>query len=232
MTLSDVFVGAGSVTGRAHRLALRDGQDGAATVSAPGVAAAIVTDGCSSGRTSEVGARLGAAWLSALVGAHLGGAADEEGACAAAAAIGDGLVRRLRALDLSSEAAEQMLLFGFLVAAVTERVAIVFGVGDGLAWIDGRLVVVDPGPANAPPYVAYALFGRAPAVSVHFVGHADALAVATDGVDEATLDALARDPGLERNPACLRRQLVVLSDAGRFSDDATVGVVRRSRAQR
>ena len=68
MTQSSSFAAfAGGVIGREHRRALRDGQDGAAVVQTEAVVAAIVTDGCSSGRESEVGARLGAAWLADLI---------------------------------------------------------------------------------------------------------------------------------------------------------------------
>ena len=65
----DRFVAlAGSVTGRDHLWAHRDGQDGFALVAKPDVTAVIVTDGCSSGRQSEVGARLGARMPQQLLG--------------------------------------------------------------------------------------------------------------------------------------------------------------------
>ena len=237
MTLSDrppepraLLVAAGSVTGHDHRRAQRDGQDGFATVATPEVAAAIVTDGCSSGRASEVGARLGAAWIAALIEEHLPGARTVEEARAAAQAIVDALVARLRGLDLGPPVASEMLLFGFLAAAVTRDVAIVFGVGDGLAHIDGAVTVIDPGPDNAPVYPAYALMGASITPRILFAGPAagvHTLAIATDGVDEATLAALAADPRLDANPSLLRKRLVVLSDQGMFHDDATVAIVRR-----
>jgi len=83
MTLTEgLVIAAGSVTGRDHRRAARDGQDGfALLVSAKAnVVASVVTDGCSSGRTSEVGARLGAAWIATLIEERWGGVTDEDGA--------------------------------------------------------------------------------------------------------------------------------------------------------
>ena len=78
MTLSSDFsVYTGAVTGREHRRALRDGQDGFAPVVSPRVVGAVVTDGCGSGRTSEVGARLGAAWLARLVETEFAAVEDE-----------------------------------------------------------------------------------------------------------------------------------------------------------
>ncbi len=232
MTLSEVLVAAGSVTGHDHRRAQRDGQDGFATVATPDVIGAVVTDGCSSGRTSEVGARLGAAWIAALVEERLPGVATEDQARAAAQGIVDALVERLRGLGLDARAASEMLLFGFLAAAITRDVAIVFGVGDGLALVDGAITVIDPGPDNAPVYPAYALLGTRIEPRVLFVGRAGdvrTLAVATDGVDAETLAALAVDPRFDANASLLRKRLVVLSDQGRFPDDATVGLVRRRR---
>ena len=244
MTLSGSFLAvAGSVTGRDHRRAERNGQDGHAVVMTDDVVAAIVTDGCSSARTTEIGARIGAAWLAALVEQRFrgDGASDVR---AAAAEVTRELIVRLgllaRSLDATGEIraahVDESLLFGFLAAVVTPAATIVFGIGDGIVLIDGRVTVLDPGPENAPPYPAYALVGGAGASlepRVHFVGETtttSVLAVATDGAAPlagAPLAEIAADPRYARNPSLLRKRLVVLSDRGTFSDDATVAVVRR-----
>lgn len=249
MTLSSLFAAAaGSVTGRAHRLAERDGQDGFALVARPDVVAAIVTDGCSSGRQSEVGARLGAGWVAALVPACFEGVRDEASARAAADSLTERLVARidLGARSLHPEDAldpavlAESFLFGFLAAVVTREIAIVFGVGDGVAVVDGAPTVLDPGPDNAPPYPAYALLGAPVAPAILHVGPTEALAfaaVATDGAaplvaptpDRPALAELAADPRLSRNPSLLRKRLVVLADRATFGDDATVAtLVRRT----
>jgi hypothetical protein len=235
--------GAGSVTGRDHRRAHRDGQDGFALVATPDVTAAIVTDGCSSGRTSEVGARLGAAWLAELVATSFSGNRDPE-RCAEEVTVA--LIERIattaRSLSgrgaIESGVVADMLLFGFLAAVTAGPTAIVFGVGDGVVWIDGTATAIDPGPDNAPPYAAYALFGATITPRVLHVGRADALeivAVATDGAAEllseadqpSELDAIVRDARVVGNPSLLRKRLIVLSDRGRFWDDVTIAVVRR-----
>lgn len=248
MTLSGSFLAvAGSVTGRDHRRAERDGQDGHAVVVNDDVVAAIVTDGCSSGRASEIGARVGAAWLAALVeqcfrGGAGGGNVDAE---AAAANVTRELLVRLELLarsfdpagDVSAARVDQALLFGFLAAVVTPVATIVFGVGDGIVVVDGRVTSIDPGPENAPPYVAYGLLGGSHACiepRIHFVGataDVEVIAVATDGAApltaDASLAALVADPRYAKNASLLRKRLVVLSDRGTFSDDATIAVVRR-----
>jgi hypothetical protein len=222
------------------------------------VVAAIVTDGCSSGRSSEIGARVGAAWLAALVTQYVtqvgpplatvgapfeehGTLCDEPSAREAAEAITQALVVRLELLARSFDPAgeveaarvDQALLFGFLAAVVTPRVSFVFGVGDGAFVVEDRVTVLDPGPDNAPPYAAYGLLGADVAPRLHFFGAtADVrrLAVATDGLaplDTPSLLGLVSDPRYAANPSLLRKRLVVLSDGGAFSDDATVAAIQR-----
>ena len=260
MTLSGAFVAAsGSVTGREHRRAERDGQDGHAIVATAEVVAAIVTDGCSSGRSSEIGARVGAAWLAALVEQRFRGAVGEERARAAAAEVAAELLVRLEVLarsldpdgDVRALRVDEALLFGFLAAVVTPATTIVFGIGDGIVVVDGSVTVLDAGPQNAPPYAAYGLLGACIQPRIHFVGPTagiDVVAVATDGLlpiaeasallavdrltverltDHPSLVTIAADPRYAKNPSLLRKRLVVLADRGRFSDDATVAVVRR-----
>lgn len=244
MTLSDEFIAvAGSVTGRDHRRAERDGQDGVAVVVAGAgeVVAAIVTDGCSSGRASEIGARVGAAWIAALVEQRFRGVVDEAGARAASREVARELLVRLELLarsldprgDVSAARVDEALLFGFLAAVVTPAIAVVFGIGDGIVVAGGASTVIDPGPENAPPYVAYGLLGAPLEPRIHLVvptADVDVLAVATDGLvalDQAAIAELVADPRYARNPSLLRKRLVVLSDDGRFADDATVAVVRR-----
>jgi hypothetical protein len=236
MTLSEgLVIAAGSVTGRDHRRAQRDGQDGFALLASAkaDVVAAVVTDGCSSGRTSEVGARLGAAWIATLIEERFDDVSDEDEARIAAKHVVDALVARLRdlsgTLGSSAQVVGEMLLFGFLAAVVKERVAIVFGVGDGLASVDGNVTVIDPGPENAPTYAAYALLGAPIEPRILFAGAAECIALATDGVDPATLAELAIDPRLDKNTSLLRKRMNVLAEEGRFDDDATVAVIRRRR---
>lgn len=245
MTLSaEFFSAAGSVTGRGHRQAERDGQDGYALVACEQVVAAIVTDGCSSGRCSEIGARLGAAWLAALIEQRFASVVSDADALAAAGDVSGGLLVRLellaRSLDangrVNASCVAEALLFGFLAAVVTPRTAIVFGIGDGIVVVDRERSTIDPGPDNAPPYAAYGLLGMRLEPRVHFIGPTagvDVMAVATDGLDgESSLPDLAADPRYTNNPSLLRKRLVVLSDQGRFSDDATVAVVRRREVTR
>lgn len=254
MTLSGVVAAAGSVVGREHRRVGRDGQDGHATAVRPRLAVAVVTDGCSSGEASEVGARLFAPVLVGLVARHARALDPADPRAAAeqlAEAVATDLAGSLRAVlevvlrahpdadddaRAAAVAVERFLLFGFLVAVFTDELAIVFGIGDGLVVDGDAVTVLDPGPENAPPYAAYALLPRMspPAPRVHVARRAsevDRLAVATDGlaeIPEATLRELASDARLGKNPSLLGKRLRVLADQGAFRDDATVAVLLRT----
>ena len=251
MTLSggsSFVAAAGGVTGREHRRAHRDGQDGFALVATPRVTAAIVTDGCSSGRTSEVGARLGARWIAELVDARVraGDSMRERAAEVVTTALVDQLGETARSLsprgrDRARRRRRDVALRLSRRRRRRRDTAIVFGVGDGIAWVDGKTTSIDPGPENAPIYPAYALLGATIEPRILHVGSCvdavQALAVATDGAaellgtpeDPATteLDAIVRDERLLANPSLLRKRLIVLSDRGRFWDDVTIGIVRR-----
>jgi len=231
-------VAAGSVTGRAHRLVERDGQDGWACVATEDVTAAIVTDGCSSGRVTEIGARVGAAWLAASIERRFAGTRiDPKEAAAETCAE---LVERLGLLarsmnaegDLTPAVVGEALLFGFLAAVVTKDHAIVFGIGDGTVLVNDEVEAIDPGPDNAPPYAAYALLGKTIAPRIHFAGRAAdvrVLAVATDGLVPAAacVRDLAATKKLHVNPSLLRKRLLVMAGEHRFGDDATIAIVRR-----
>ena len=249
--LSALFVVAGgSVIGADHRSVLRNNQDAFALYAGDDGIVAVVTDGCSQGRFSEVGARLGAAWLSRHVPAIARETLPAEGiACAATtgliAYLGD-VVRGLSAeVDLAG-AINDMLLFTFVVAVVRSDRALVFGVGDGAYAVDGRTVVLDPGPDNAPPYAAYGLLGPAPEPRVHFTcetGALTSLVIATDGaIDlianasqtladgtlQGGLDRFAEDPRYARNASLVQKRLVVIGERnGRLRDDTTVALIRR-----
>ena len=93
----------------------------------------------------------------------------------------------------------------------------------------GEVVVIDPGPENAPPYPAYALLGAAVEPVIHFVGTAQAIAIATDGAAPIAgeLGALADDARFFRNRSLLRKRLTVR--AAELWDDTTIAIVRRGR---
>lgn len=201
-------VAAASVLGREHARLGRNNQDGYAVRAHGELLVAVVTDGCSAGRYSEVGARLGAAYLAeeGLRRLRRDGEADER----FRSGLTSGLVRFLGGLARSlcgvagqeAKVVHDYLLFGFLCLVVGPTQAQIFGLGDGAYALDGVVTAIDPGPENAPSYAAYALLDagqlrgtarRAP--QLHAAWARDerrSCAIATDGAAE--LAAHAAEP--------------------------------------
>jgi len=267
-------VATGTFPGRAHRRCHRNNQDGIGWRREGNRLMAVVTDGCSSGPFSEVGARLAARWLVTRspdylqdapaapidldrltrgllaylvqVGASLQGGANPGSPWEADALHPEALTQ-----GLEPAIVHDYLLFTFLAAVVDPERFLIFGLGDGLFSVNGRVTVLEPGPDNAPPYVGYRLLEPAllPPLALSPVLHHHgesatlrSLILGTDGVLELVTHAqdLLRDGrpmgGLEpfeqdvcflRNPSLVQKRLVVIGDVnGRLQDDSSLVLIR------
>lgn len=180
----------GSVIGRDHVLIGKNNQDACGCHVGADMIVAVVCDGCSGGRHSEVGAKLGARLLvEALrrqlapalqdervwrVAASLAGLTPGETAERSPANLNDaGLwesARRavLRHLGLivkrmgghPAQTIHDHFLFTTVGVVVTPRQTALFSLGDGLIALNGELLRLGPFPDNQPPYLGYALDGR------------------------------------------------------------------------
>jgi len=224
---------AGTRIGAEHVRVGRNNQDAFAVLGAGSRSIAVVTDGCSMGAASEVGAVLGASWIASRVmraSGPLSCRAEVEALCEALAVDLDAALGRWTEGDPALVA--RCFLFTFLAAVVDGDTVSVFGAGDGLYLLGSRGVcVLDSGPDNAPAYAAYRVLGDdvfdglRPAREVprvHHVGALERVLIATDGAQ-----ALARelpgwmdDPALWRSPRALERRLN--QHARALLDDTTV----------
>lgn len=217
-----------STIGREHVRLGKNNQDGVCTLVRDGTAVAVVADGCSSQPSSEVGARLGARRLANVL---------LESNAVSLDALAEFAVTDLSAWlgvffgALGPGALEDFGLFTVLAAVQRGNDALVFSVGDGAAFIDGRVVQLDAGEENAPAYVAYRLIGgNAPIVTLHR-GPATRIALMTDGfggwlsATPSELPSLLEEPLVWTNPVHLQRRLNVLRETHRFTDDATLAVL-------
>ena len=219
-------IAGGGVIGRDHARAGRNGQDAFAWGAREGALAAVVTDGCSSGPHSEVGAKLGARLLlDALLD---GGGWDEVNARALA---------RLRAVGealggVTEELVHDYLLFTAIAIVVRDDLTTIVAAGDGLAAVNGARILLGPYPGNAPPYLGYALLGEAPGcllapvVEIATPELSSAL-LATDGAAELELAELWRDDASFTNPDQVRRRLTLIGRERGLADDTSVVVLRR-----
>ena len=215
-TISQIRTTGAAVTGARHLRTARNGQDAVAVWSGEITGAVVVCDGCGSGASSEVGARLGAQLVIAALARRLA-----HGASPAEPALWEGVradvVARLGALASAmpgelARVVHEHFLFTVVAAAVAGDHAAVWAIGDGAYAIGARTQVLGPFADNQPPYLAYDLLdmpqdahlATAPATA------SGAIVVATDGVAEIGLDAIAIERSLA-HPDALRRRLAVLA---------------------
>jgi hypothetical protein len=232
--MNTISAASAAVTGARHLRAARNGQDAVATWLGDGAGAAVVCDGCGSGASSEVGARLGAQLVIAAIAARLA-AGERPGALwdGVRAEVTATLARLADAMPGVREAViRDHFLFTIVAAAVAGDEACVWAIGDGgYRLAPGALRVLGPFADNQPPYLAYDLLGmpQRAHLDVRDAG-AGQLVVATDGAVE--LDAAG--PGLDdlldartlAHPDGLRRRLAVLARSGERIDWGARRVVR------
>lgn len=249
MNTIGITAAAASVTGARHLRVARNGQDAAvAWVGEPDVGVAVVCDGCSSGASSEVGARLGATLFARHLAARLC-AGERPSSAALWQGVRADVVRALAELvermpGNRESAISEHLLFTIVAAAATRDDAAVWALGDGAYSFGDATHVLGPFDDNAPPYLAYDLLGDArdahlavaPATTTTIV-------VATDGATELErgLECFTASRFIE-HPDALRRELAVLARAqeridwderrvvrtpARLQDDCAIGVIHR-----
>ena len=232
-------IAAGSLPGAEHRRLGRNNQDAVAVRCGESALVAALTDGCSGGCYSEVGARLAAGWLAAD-----GLAMAAEGDLAALPErLLDALLKRLEGLLPAGDRADfvaDYLLFTCLIAVVTEGRALVFGLGDGVVASAGGeapgVAVIEAG--DAPPYLGYRLLDPAlltpapgdlgPAIYLDGPADFEALLIGSDGLGDlpdGVLDGFLGDPAYARNPSLLQKRLRACGRG--LPDDSSAVLLRR-----
>ena len=118
---------------------------------------AVVCDGCSEGRYSEVGARLGSSILVQSLKSSL--------PCwsipSALESSRMEVIRSLRALasimdsNSPSSLVNDYFLFTSVGVIIYKGRVIVFSLGDGIYYLNSGKTILGPFPGNSPPYLAY-----------------------------------------------------------------------------
>lgn len=214
-----------SVTGRGHMALRRNRQDAMASGAREGWVFGVVSDGCGSGRASELGALVTATVMGEeLARSASSGRSPEEALRAsleaAVGALGE-LADRAASRESRPGFVTDHLLATALAFVLTRDGGAILASGDGFAYIDGHVSSFDQ--ENAPRYAGYAL-GGAEVEPPHIVsfGRARSIAIATDGFDRSSLErALAYEGRF------LTRALRIDQRAGAFDDDATIVIARR-----
>lgn len=159
----------GTIIGQRHRETARNNQDASLVLRAKDGMVAVVADGCSSGKYSEVGARMGVQLTARSVADRI----DCLNICKNSQnefdVVAIEIAHRLKSwVDmyrlfgaLSEEErcglVRDHLLFTIVGVAITGKKLYLFNIGDGLVVVNGEIIRFGPFPDNAPPYIAYDL---------------------------------------------------------------------------
>jgi hypothetical protein len=217
-----------AVSGARHLRMARNGQDAVATWIGDGAGAVVVCDGCGSGHSSEVGARLGAQLVIAAVAARLRDGVRPGELWAGVRARVAALIGELAgAMPGDREAAiREHFLFTIVAAAAADGEASVWAIGDGAYAFGDRVRALGPFADNQPPYLAYDLLGMPqPAQLETIAARAGSVAVATDGAAELGLAGVIDAATLAHGDG-LRRRLAVLARGGERVDWEARRIVR------
>jgi len=157
------------VIGKDHRRAGRNNQDAVCLTVLPTVIAAIVCDGCSGSKYSEVGAQLGARLMSNELAQLLNSTVPSPDITTESKRIRRALSRTTehllsqisimtRSLGGSfSQTIDDYFLFTLIGTIITPEITTIFSLGDGLTGLNGEIKTLGPFPGNYPPYLAYEL---------------------------------------------------------------------------
>lgn len=153
---------AGSVAGSDHRWSGRNSQDAHYCLLNEGAIIAVVCDGCSEGKYSEVGAQIGARLITESLQQNLKYYSSETGIRWASVLekTRNDVLAQLRILSLAmggslTETVTDYFLFTAVGAIIAPEETAIFSIGDGLFVLNGDLTKIGPFPNNEPPYLVY-----------------------------------------------------------------------------
>ena len=204
-------IAGGTVTGREHVRAGRNNQDAFCWSVGPEALVAVVCDGCSSGRYSELGALLGSRLALEAMARHLPFIGHAAGGLAADAWAG---IRRdllfqlhLVAQSLGGDPARTVsdfLLFTIVGVVVGRDRGWLFSLGDGVAFLNGERLALGRAHDNRPAYLASTLhdgrggLAREDGFRIHALfptTRLESLLIGSDGVEDLLASADRHLPG-------------------------------------
>ena len=183
----------GTITGRDHLLAEKNNQDALAFQLNDQAIIAVVCDGCSSGKHSEVGAKIGAQLIIQAINQRIAEFNDAAKVNKALEMARHDVLAQLRILSLAMgqnfrQIINDYFLFTIVGAVLTPQSAVLFNLGDGLVIINNQIIPLGPFANNEPPYLGYQLISSGPDKSlawqvIQILPSADvqSLLIATDG---------------------------------------------------
>lgn len=223
-----IQVRAGQIIGRDHMARQANTQDSFAIAQQNGYVVGVVCDGCGSGISSEVGAKLAAQYIVTQAKSMLDVGMSPD---SVVKALYPSVVRFLGYLVAGMQPIDHIdfihhhLLFTVVGVIASDEQTLVFSAGDGIIAIDDRVTQINQN--NTPAYIAYNLLDQATLRSFEMptafeLCHVDdwnQIAIATDGFEPELLP----DVWNMKHPRGLQRKLNVWSNMERrFRDDVAI----------
>jgi len=225
----------GTITGRNHNQRGINNQDAFYSLADAQTAIAVVGDGCGSCSHSEVGAKLGVRFVVEAIANQIAEPINPEFWQRLQANI-LGKLHNL-ALTLGGDTQEKLgeivkdyLLFTIVGAVITPTETAIFAIGDGAIAINGKVLVIEEFPNNAPPYLAYGLLGAPVNLQIYGLlptAEVNSLLIATDGIQDliesqakmlpgkseivGNIDQFWQEDRYFQNPDAIRRKLALIN---------------------
>lgn len=243
----DYKIASGSIQGMSHRLVGKNNQDSCDWFNSENLAAAVVCDGCSGGKHSEVGSKL----VSRLMLKELitlkrkPNSKDLE-------YIRQNILSQIRVLANAmggnfSQVVNDYFLATLLGFIITSDGAVIFGLGDGVIFANGEEIKTDISTNNQPPYFGYdlldsSLLKNSPEIlkirilKEFSADELDSILIGTDGVNDfiraeeknmpgksdlvGSISQFWQDEKFIKNPDNIRRKLFLANkDAVKYLRD-------------
>lgn len=199
MMFNDFFITTGSVMGCYHRASFKNNQDAAHIAKSDDGLIAVVSDGCGSGKFSEVGALIASRYIAEkgleLLAHQKNGMRFRNGFFEQLRVETLFFLRKIAA-DLGRDLSQivyDYFLFTVVGALIEENETTIFTLGDGIFSVNCETVVIDQ--HNTPRYLGYALLPSDPMkTNPHYydftlqktipTNAVRSIALATDGADD------------------------------------------------
>jgi hypothetical protein len=158
-------IAGGSIIGKKHLKTYQNNQDAYDSISNELATIAVVCDGCSSGKHSEVGAKLGAKLFTQAIGHHISSesinfdaAFWEEISLEVVTQLQD-IAEKLTGNNPLKITVNDYFLFTIVGAIITPLETVIFSIGDGIVAINNEIKFIGEKYQNTPHYFGYHLCG-------------------------------------------------------------------------
>jgi hypothetical protein len=204
----------GTVVGRSHTERHIPNQDALYVCENDCMIFAAVCDGCGSAKYSEIGARLGAAWLAQSLRKEWRAIYDGYSAETYLKFVQQNVVKDIDTVsgtikENAVDVISNYFLFTAVIAMISETKTIIASIGDGFFAVNGVVQQIGPYENNAPPYIAYNLVKDVVNIDPNILNfkvhldtetrYVDTLMIGTDGLEDLISAEERTCPGKEHD---------------------------------